>query len=61
MIVEPNRRSGYDITSSNVQNVNGRQTASIATTLDRASGARDPHTFVLNREGGKWLVCGQPY
>jgi hypothetical protein len=53
--------TGYDITGSNVETVNGRESASVTATLNRATGAQDQHTFLLRRESGKWLVCGQPY
>jgi hypothetical protein len=53
--------TSYKIVDRNVDNINGVQTARVVADLNRASGAIDRHTFLLRRERGKWLVCGQPY
>jgi hypothetical protein len=53
--------TSYKITGGDVSDVNGEQTAAVTARLTRAGGAVDHHTFLLKRENGQWLVCGQPY
>ncbi len=55
------RITGYRVVSGSVNNVNGSSTATVVVDLHLASGRTERHSFLLTKDGGKWLVCGDPY
>jgi len=51
---------GYDITNTNVNNVNGRTSATVTVRL-RFDAGEESHVVPMANEGGTWRVCGRPY
>ena len=41
--------------------VNGTDSAIVTENIKTTSGSTQSHDIVLTKEGGTWLVCGQPY
>lgn len=50
----------FTITNTSVNNTNGRSTATVAGTLYYTSGASDPKTVTLVKEGGAWKLSRLP-
>lgn len=55
------RIAKHSITSTMVNTMNGRESATVGASLTYTDGSTDSHTFDLVKESGAWLVCGQPY
>ncbi|MBO0867867.1 MAG: hypothetical protein J2P15_04825 [Micromonosporaceae bacterium] len=51
----------HSITGTSVNNVNGTVSASVSARLSFVDGSSDLHVFILNKEGGGWRICGDPY
>ncbi|MFF5180364.1 hypothetical protein ACFY2Q_20250 [Micromonospora sp. NPDC000316] len=57
---QPQIRS-HKVNGINVQNVNGRTSATVQMALTLDSGFTDQRAIPLVKEDGAWKVCGQPY
>lgn len=53
--------ASYSFSGFSISTVNGHQTATIDADLTATSAAVDHHSFLLTKENGQWLICGQPY
>jgi hypothetical protein len=52
---------GHTSTSVVLSNVNGTDSAIVTEDIKSTTGSSQSRSIVLNKEGGAWLVCGQPY
>jgi Domain of unknown function (DUF4878) len=60
-MVSNRRPSTYEIVGVQVNNTNGRVSATVTARLTYADGFTDQHFFHLVKEDGTWKVCGNPY
>jgi hypothetical protein len=51
----------HAITNFSVSNTNGRQTATINVSFEKADGSEESRRIPLLKEGEDWKICGQPY
>jgi len=60
-MVSNRRPSSLKVVATNVSNFNGKVSATVTANLTYSDGFTDRHDFHLQREGGAWKVCGNPY
>jgi type II secretory pathway component PulL len=51
----------HSSTSVELSTVNGVASAIVTEDIKNSGGSSQSRGIVLNKEGGTWLVCGQPY
>jgi len=51
----------HEIVNVSVHNYNGDLSATVTADLTLDSGFVNQHTFALEKEDGRWVVCGNPY
>jgi uncharacterized protein DUF4878 len=52
---------GHTSTSVVLSTVNGTDSAIVTEDIKNSGGSSQSRSIVLDKEGGAWLVCGQPY
>jgi hypothetical protein len=52
---------GHASTSVVLSNVNGTDSAIVTEDIKNTGGSSQSRSIVLTKQGGAWLVCGQPY
>jgi hypothetical protein len=52
---------GHASTAVELSTVNGTASAIVTENIKNSGGSSQSRSIVLNKEGGAWLVCGQPY
>ena len=51
----------HSSTAVSLSTVDGVDSAIVTEKIKNSSGSSSSRSIVLSKEGGKWLVCGQPY
>jgi hypothetical protein len=53
--------SGHASTSVELSTVSGTDSAIVTENIRNTGGSSQSRSIVLNKVGGAWLICGQPY